>query len=209
MANAMVLVARVRGCKSCGCIPSGDARMRWHGWGFSSGARGGRGLPLCRPCRVGKCGAGVSRTVFHLIRARKKNACASHACPGWWTHRNNGVPKERVLSQRRNCCASLQEPLRWCGRNRLCGEQLRAAGVANTVAIAQATQTQVGWVTTTVVHAFELQQIDSRVPWEAVPVFGMASATDLGWAASDDWLLELSPGGTGRFQCVVSDFLVG
>ena len=27
----MVLVARVRGCKSCGCIPSGDgSRMRWH-----------------------------------------------------------------------------------------------------------------------------------------------------------------------------------
>ena len=55
------------------------------------------------------------------------------------------------------------------------------------------TTTQVGLVdlTTTVVHALELQEIDTHVsPWEEAPIPGMASATDLGWAASNDWRQE-------------------
>ena len=164
----------------------------------------------------------------------------------------------------RNCCARRQEPLRWCGRNRCCGEPLlRAAGVATLCGRSRSAEKPLSgrkrgahtqWRSTRVrvmrvlvgghirnngvpkEHVLSQQlrrQHKPRLAWsqppwctalscrrstlmcplKAVPVPGMASATDLGWAASDDWrleLLRLTAGDTvqrgphsGRFQGVV------
>ena len=97
-------------------------------WAAGAGAptHGGGAVPAAPQRRAAEAAALGEETLSAAVALGGRCRCACLQEPLQYSC---GGRQEALCS--RNCCARRQEPLRWCGRNRCCGEPLlRAAGVA-------------------------------------------------------------------------------